>query len=366
MTVADLIEKGFEYASKGQVKKLANLAKEAKKLVKNAKNTVTGYLNKGQDFLDKVEDIVDAPGDGFNKLGKSAISGFNENVKKPLTDAKTAINKSLEGVSNSSMRIDKVLLSEIESIMNDIDNLIDSSAEEIEQMTIHMKNSFSSIIDGIDIMIQNFERIICFINEIPTRVLLLTNGIGLMFEGISNQLKIIERSSNKNTQEIDKSITYSAIYVGSSFLCLLNFLKVFHKCFIYYFLDFIRRILYLPIGGVLWILQNVCKMNINPLEKNLKKFANMIDNAAYSLIKIKIFSFSEDIIKNCFTCIKLRKDVVLQQSHKQNETLSKEMNDIRDDNNPNSGMNKIHKGKELLSKSMSADLMTNHLLNGNS
>ena len=35
-TVADIIKKGAEYASKGQVKKLANLPDEARELVKNA------------------------------------------------------------------------------------------------------------------------------------------------------------------------------------------------------------------------------------------------------------------------------------------------------------------------------------------
>ena len=282
-----------------------------------------------------------------------------------LCKTKININKSLDGFGLSGMKIDEVLYRDIESLMNDIDNLINGTVGELEKMTIHMRNSFSSIINGIDIMIRNFERIICFMNELPTRVLLLTNGINLMFEGISNQLSIIEKSSNKNIQEIDKSFTYSATYVKSSFVCLLNFLKGFHKCFIYYFIDFIRRILYLPIAGILWILQNVCKMNVQPIQYVLRNMANLIDNSAYSLLKIKIFSFSEDIIKNCFTCIKLRKDIVLEQTKKQRATQRSELDDIRDGNKPNNGMAKIEKGKEMLSKSISFDVITKNLLDGN-
>lgn len=341
------------------------LIRAAENEFNKAKNTVDGYFNTGTDFLNKVNEIKDTPADGFNKIIGSSIQGFNENVKKPLLKAKKDINAALNDYDFSAMNIDKVLLSEIESLMNDIDNLIDDTAGEIEKMLISMRNSFSSIIRGIDIMIQNFERIICFLNEIPTRVLLLTNGVGLLFEGIANQLATIGDSNNKNTEETNKALTYSAAYVRSSFLCLLNFLKVFHKCFIYYFIDFIRRVLYLPIACILWLLQNVCKMNIKPIEDFLKTIANALDNAAYSLIKIKIFSFSEDVIKNCFTCIKVRKDVVLEQTKKQKSVLSKEIDDLIHGNKPNNGTKKIAKGKELISKSISFDVITKNLLNGN-
>ena len=359
----NIIQKGYDYVKEG--KGLGSLYSDARGIRDDAWNTMNSYKNKGQDFLDKVDDIKDSPADGFNKILSSTIQSFNENVKKPLLKAKKDINAALNDYDLSAMDIDKVLLSEIESLMNYIDNLIDDTAGEIEKMLISMRNSFSSIISGIDIMIQNFERIICFLNEIPTRVLLLTNGVGLLFEGIANQLATIGDSNNKNTEETNKALTYSAAYVRSSFLCLLNFLKVFHKCFIYYFIDFIRRVLYLPIACILWLLQNVCKMNIKPIEDFLKTIANALDNAAYSLIKIKIFSFSEDVIKNCFTCIKVRKDVVLEQTKKQKSVLSKEIDDLIHGNKPNNGMKKIEKGKEMLSKSISFDVITKNILNGN-
>ena len=261
--------------------------------------------------------------------------GFFEDVERAfaiVADLPNIIYNALKDFGNSIVDFIMTPIDYIEdffnSIAEEVENIIKKIGEfpkkvmkVFEDIADALENAMESIADvlmapmrGLDDMITNFERMVCMFKSIPNRIDNIIVGLGAVFEGIGEQITLYAEAIGMGAESTGTLLDYSFKYLGEYLKCVMKFLGNFYKCFFYYLLDLIGKILYLPIMLGLWIGYTFLGIDGYSIEKNVWEGFETFDQFIYSLLGFHVIHFPKSIRKDCYTCIRLRKQVVDAQA----------------------------------------------------
>ena len=261
-------------------------------------------------------------GGGGSKPSFNPIDAINNAVKKAEDELKRVF---VDGIKNKIVTpiediIDDIIddfnsmIEKIENIPDFIEDIFDGIMRDIERIAQDKLNELKAPFKGIDYMIQDFQRMLCWVETLPVRIDLILNGIDNIFVGVGEQLEIYIQAFEMGVDETGTLANYSGALVKSYIACIEKFIVNLYKCFLYYMVDLFFKLLYLPVILILWI-ASLFGINGYPMEESFWKTMKTLDAFVYNNAKFHILEFPESIKDDCYRCTRLRKEVVEYQAN---------------------------------------------------
>lgn len=243
-----------------------------KQLNASFKPTLT-YFNKLGGFINNTTNIVE---DSINEFGNTLDreiaqpieTGFEENIEKP---------------------IEKFVEEDV------LDPLLDMTK-------------------GIDVMIKNFARIVCFLNKSPPRFRNLSASLDNIFTALGEEFVALGYALDLGFNSISNMIVYIATYISNYIECTFKLLENFLDCIIFYIFDIIGQLLYLPIRIVLWIFKTFLQLDLYNSEKQAWDGLEDMDEYFFEIVGFHLMRYPKYIRDTCYTCLRLRTDVIDEQA----------------------------------------------------
>lgn len=285
--------------------------------------------------------------DSINKVSNFFKTIFH-NFTKPVTQI-------FNGMTNEI----KYINGRLQALPNSIDNIFATINNDLNQILNDLKNVITAPMNGIDTMITNFKRLMCFFETIPGRIDLIITGTQNIFEGIDEQYKLIIKAAGLGLSSTNQLLNVSVIYINSYLKCALKLIKNLYKCAFYYMIDAFGKLLFLPIKIIFFLLHAIFNIDTDMIENNIWKGMQYIDSIFYSILHFHIIYFPKHIRDDCYTCISLRDKVVKTHSNNVNKTFNTDIPNLfnRDDDY---GANKIYRGKRQFEASKTMPKAPSH------
>lgn len=276
-------------------------------------NQANSYVNSAKNLLNKANSLITNIKDSMDILTNLILEESLNIAKKPLNDVKKNIKKPLEDAKKEAKKIIVALEKELLVIWRLIETMMKKLLEFLEFLFEEMKDTIMYPMEGIEDMIENFNKFVCALKTIPSRVDYLLSGFDNIFVGSMEQITRIEDSFAEFGKENDKFFTYSFYFFKSYIECISRFVVQIPKCAFYYIVAFVLHIIYLPIRLTIWALNTFLSIDLRNSEKELFATIDTIDGYIYGLFNFHINQFSSNVQKDCFTCVRFREDVVANQ-----------------------------------------------------
>ncbi len=180
-------------------------------------------------------------------------------------------------------------------------------------------------LDGIMVMIENFKRIICFLESMPKRTRNVTSGVSNIFLGVEKKVDALGKSFSAGIESTGTLFAYTGEYAGSRLRCIVQFIKNFYKCIFFYVLKSIGSILKVITLKPIEYIGNMFGINMEMRFEQIGEGIIIIDQFFYSIFGFHIIYFPESIRKDCFTCVRLKGSVVSKQADEWTHTFSKKI-----------------------------------------
>ena len=149
-----------------------------------------------------------------------------------------------------------------------------------------------------------------FFVELGERFKNLGLGVIDIGKGLGEELEgVIIGSISLIDDMIDLSIT-SFMFAGSNTICAIYFLTNLKDCFIYYILQMIGTLLYLPVIIIVWILKTFKIIDLQTYLDKFWVFMEKVDRIVYKKCKFHIIHFQKSIREKCFVCKRLKASVI--------------------------------------------------------
>lgn len=290
-------------------------------------------------YLYKKNDIVHEPflGKIIRSIRRSIVRGLKSALNFVISPFKK-IGKKLTGVFNKIKNFINSIPRALNKIVRDVKDALNDALDA-------MKNVIMKPLKGIDEMISDFEKLICLLETFPDRISNILYGFDSVFQGIGEQIELIGIAAERGFDETATLTNYSFIFFNSYLKCFMKFLTNMHKCFFFYIVDVVGKFLYLPIRVVMWLSKTLLGFDLYSTEKKIWKGIEYIDSVIFSIFHFHVIHFPKSIRDDCYTCIRLRKEVINRQAKVVDHTFNVEIPEIFNDGIKNEvGLARIRKG----------------------
>ena len=191
--------------------------------------------------------------------------------------------------------------------LKDINNAFAKPAREIgdklnsafDKIGNTMKDPFAKIGDIFDKIKQAFE-------DIPKRFNRIGDGFKDIFEGIGLEVEGTIRGVSRGFNDIGVLLNYVFELVRTYLFCGVKFIQNLHKCIIYYIIDSIFSIMYLPISFSLWFIKMFTGRDLYGLEKQAWDIIYLINDYIYGAVGFNIVKWPRNIRNLCYNCKRLK------------------------------------------------------------
>ena len=300
-------------------------ARSVSRAVSGAVSAVGGVV-KSLDPTKFINSAIKSVSDFFKDLFKTMLAPIDDIFDSMTKDLKT-MNKRLKSLPNSMNNI-------LSDVVDDLKSALDA-----------MKKVIMAPMAGIDTMIANFKRLMCFFETVPQRVNNIMTGMDNVFQGIEEQYALILKAAAMGAKETNKLLNYSVIFINMYFKCAVKFVLNLYKCFFYYMVDAFIRFLFLPIKLLLVVFSKFINFDPNAIETKIWKGFEFIDMIVYSTLDFHIIYFPKSVREDCYTCVTLKAKVVKDQGNVVDKTFKKDMPELVNGNNKDVGVAKIRRGR---------------------
>lgn len=239
----------------------------------------------------------------------------------------------LDEVKKAFERIKQSIPNKLNAPINNINREFQSLPKKIETplkkfMKTAVEDPIKEVTNGIDSMIKDFQRIICFMNKSHTRFSNMSAAFDNLFTGIIEEFIALGHAIGLGFSSVSALVYHFGIFLDSYLQCGVKFLSNIFFCFPFYILTIIGQILYLPIRLVLWFLVFFLGINLYPTEKSIWESIKDTNDAIAPFIGFHLIHYPKFIRDNCYTCIRLKKVVLTRQKKKTDKTFTETIPDI--------------------------------------
>ena len=250
--------------------------------------------------------------------------GILDVIEDAIMEVVDPVVEFAEEVVDFIPRETKKVVKKVEKAVVDIGEDIHDGLKYALKVTI--EDPIKELTDGIDAMIENFIRIICFMKKTPRRFRNFFVAYQRVMEGVFEEVVAFGQALEMGFDSVAALVYYFSVYVGSYLTCGVKFISNIFTCLPYYILEIIGQILYLPIRLLLWLLF-LAQVDLYPAEKNAWYGLKIINDFLRPIIGFHIIHFPERIRKNCYTCVRLRDDALTGQKKRTDRVWRKDMPD---------------------------------------
>ena len=227
----------------------------------------------------------------------------------------------------------KKLPKEFDKIGDDIKDAFEKAGEEITKGTDTAINEafvkpFAEMTAGIDALIQDFLRIICFLNNVPTRFANVGAGFDSIFDGVVQEFVALGYAIELGYTSISSLVYHISVYLKSYLDCGTKMITNLGDCLIFYLLEVVGQVLYLPIRIILWVMVTFLSVNLYESEKDTWESIYKFNDNLYPYTNFHIAHYPESIRKKCYTCVRLRDEVITFKGNQVDKTFSKDIPDV--------------------------------------
>ena len=217
-----------------------------------------------------------------------------------------------------------------DKIGDDIKDAFEKAGEEITKGTDTAINEafvkpFAEMTAGIDALIQDFLRIICFLNNVPTRFANVGAGFDSIFDGVVQEFVALGYAIELGYTSISSLVYHISVYLKSYLDCGTKMITNLGDCFIFYLLEVVGQILYLPIRIILWVMVTFLSVNLYESEKDTWNSIYKFNDSLYPYINFHIAHYPESIREKCYSCVRLRDEVIEFKGNQVDKTFSKDI-----------------------------------------
>jgi len=160
----------------------------------------------------------------------------------------------------------------------------------------------------------NPQKLIGIIPELINRVRLLADGMISTLTGLEQEAEGVAKSSGVLLDHFSTLFQYLAVFSATYISCGIYFLSKIRSCMIYYILDIIGQILYLPVRIFVWILKTIRLINLQPYVDKIWEYMEKLDMIIYTKLKFHIIHYPRSVRENCYVCKRLKMSVVGKQT----------------------------------------------------
>lgn len=139
--------------------------------------------------------------------------------------------------------------------------------------------------------------------SIPGNVGAALNDI---FEGVANEFIGIPQGVWLGALDISVFVQYVWEFFITNFACGMKLMQNIQYCAIYYILDILGQILYLPFRITLWIINKFIPGSYNKIENAIWGNLDIADRWTIENLGFHIIHFSKPVRDKCYNCKRLR------------------------------------------------------------
>lgn len=188
-----------------------------------------------------------------------------------------------------------------------------------------IEKMFRVPLDGIMTMIENFKRIVCFLESMPKRARNVTSGVNNIFLGVEKKVDSLGKSFNAGIESTGTLFAYGGEYAGSRMRCIVQFIQNFYKCVFFYILKSIGGILKIIILKPIEYVGSMFGVNMEARIDQIGEGIITIDQFVYSIVGFHLIYFPESVRKDCFTCVRLKGSAVSKRADELKYTFDTEI-----------------------------------------
>lgn len=256
-----------------------------------------------------------------------AVDKIFNPIKKSLT---REIQKIGDGVTAEGNKLFTQISNDISNPISSLESDITSFPDKIKKpiktfIKTSIEDPIMKLISGIDVMITDFIRIICFLKTTPRRLHHLGNAFDNVFKGVSEEFVALGYAFELGYDSISSLVYHTTIFIDTYLKCTVKILSNSLECLPFYIIDIIGQILYIPVRVTLWAFNTFLKINLYHTEKKIWKGLLDIDKFLYTYTGIHIVKYPANIRNNCYTCVVLKDKVLKQQKENVDHTFKKKI-----------------------------------------
>ena len=236
------------------------------------------------------------------------------------------VKKQFEKIGQAIPRILNVPISSINRTFKEMPQKIEIPLKSF--MKTAVEDPIKEVTAGIDAMIEDFVRIICFMNKSHTRFSNMSAAFDTLFKGIVEEFVALGHAIGLGFNSVSALVYYFGIFLGTYLQCGVKFLKNIFFCFPFYILTIVGQILYLPIRLVLWFMKFFLDINLYPTEKIIWEIVKDANDFLAPNIGFHLIHYPKFIRDNCYTCIRLKTSVLATQKKKTDKVFTETIPNI--------------------------------------
>ena len=260
------------------------------------------------------------------KVLEDMMKDFNNDVKdiaKPIIDEVCSMSRKLIAGGQGLLR----------APLDDLEKAFDKYSKQVERDTkkalkASIQDPVVEITKGIDVMLINFVRILCFLNKMPCRFRNLFEAFDNLFQGVTEEFLVIGQAIEMGFESVSDLVYYFGVFIGSYMNCGANLLKNSITCVPFYLGSIIGFILYLPIQIILWAFKTFLSFDLYPTEKRIWKGLKTSNDALFPIIGFHFMHYPKWVRENCYSCIRLRTSVLKGAKNATDDTFNEKIPDL--------------------------------------
>lgn len=170
-------------------------------------------------------------------------------------------------------------------------------------------------------MMDIFEKAAKAFEQIPKRFTLFGNGFKTVFKGIGDEFEGLGLGLKTSFNDIGKLIEYSGVFVFTYLACGVQFIKNLHNCILYYSLQAVGQIFYMPIRFMLFLVYSA-GLDLYSSEASFWNYVEWFDGIVFKYLGFHISHFPRSIRNQCYNCRRLKKKTVVDVAGEINDDFN--------------------------------------------
>tara|TARA_B100001093_G_scaffold80126_1_gene71525 strand:- start:20323 stop:21285 length:963 start_codon:yes stop_codon:yes gene_type:complete len=234
------------------------------------------------------------------ELGKELIAGAQGLLRAPLDEMERAFNEYSEDVKRDTKAALKATI----------------------------EDPITELTKGLDNMLINFIRIVCFLNKTHCRLRNLFEAFDNLFQGIAEEFITLGQAIEMGFNSVTELVFYFGVFIGSYIACVGNLIVNFIPCLPFYIASIIGYILYLPIQITLWVCKTFISWDLYSTEKRIWKGLKTMNDTLFPILGFHFMHFPKWVRQNCYSCIRLKTSVMKEAKNETDNVFNKKIPEL--------------------------------------
>ena len=165
-------------------------------------------------------------------------------------------------------------------------------------MSFNLDDIIEPILGPLDEILNFFNLASEFITELGTSAVEIGEGYGQQYMEVPIGLGIVGA-------DIVRTITFGIAFIITNVICAVKSIQNFYFCFIFYILDFLGQLAYLPVRLLLFC-ASYFMVGIYSYESKFWNKIEALDRMIFASIKFHIAHYPKQIRDKCYNCKRIK------------------------------------------------------------